>query len=78
MTLREILNKKKHKHTIVANNFEKGFFYFFGLTQNPYEKAIKEIYLADVAGSLKKDWGAVSSDFNKFFTQESECIDVEK
>jgi len=60
------------------NNVERGFFSLFGLSPNPFEKAVNEIYLADVAGSIKKDWEAVSSDFNKVFTEEKNCIDVKE
>jgi len=78
MSFSDVVKMSKTKSKVDKNSFERGFFYFFGLAPNPFDKAIKDIYLADLQSSLKKDWEVVSNDFNKVFTKEVENFDVEK
>lgn len=61
----DVVKMSKTKLKVEKNSFEAGFFYFFGICPNPYDKAVKNIYSANIGSSLKKDWGKVSGYFDK-------------
>ncbi|MCS6974525.1 MAG: hypothetical protein N2044_05900 [Cyclobacteriaceae bacterium] len=63
---------------VEENNFEKSFFYFFGLTDNPFKKAVKEIYLKNLNEAIGQDWAVVLNDLNKVFKKEAESLNVEE
>lgn len=66
------------QYRIEENNFEKAFFSFFGLVDNPFNNAVKKIQIKNVNDALKQDWDAVMNDLNRVFKKEVEAINVEE
>jgi hypothetical protein len=76
MSIEDIKNRVLKKYSVKKNNTQKGFWFFFGLGNNPYEKAVDDIYHKSVRQALKEDWKSVTGDFSRVFTKESEKLDV--
>lgn len=75
---KSFLHNVASQYKVEENNFEKAFFYFFGLVDNPFDKAVKEIYAKSVNDAVKQDWEVVLNDFKRVFNKEVETIDVKE
>jgi hypothetical protein len=73
-TLKDIIKEKFGVH---SNEIERGFFYFFGLTEHPSDKYLESLLKGNVNKSLKKDADSIAEDFRASYLYEVSKLDVE-
>lgn len=78
MSFTEVEEKVLNKYSIKKNNASGSFWFFFGLSDNPYDNAVKRINEKTVKEALHEDWLSISNSFNKVFNLESGKVDGKK
>ena len=78
MSLSEISDRVLNKYFIHRNSFFNGFWFFFGLEENPFKDAVKQIHEKDVKQALNEDWQSVQGDFVKVFEGKASKLGVKK
>jgi hypothetical protein len=78
MSFTEVKEKVLNKYSVKRNSTSGGFWFFFGLGDNPYGEAVERINEKTVKEALHEDWLSISDDFNKVFNIESDKVDSKK
>lgn len=72
MSLTEFYTKRvSDKYQLDLNGFSNGFFYFFGLCDNPFQSAIDKILKKKTDDALSEDWNEIGEDFYQVFKKET-------
>ena len=64
------------RYNIKNVGFFSGFLYFFGLTENPYTKAINQIKRRSDVEALKSDWNVIGKDFQKVIIKKKPILNA--